>query len=140
MIGKCSSAGALRFCLLAVLAGTAHQAAAGPSSDTPSADAQRWLREVVVSAPRMKAPLVLEMDAKAPRQPLPAHDGADYLKAVPGFSIIRKGGTDGDPVFRGMAASRINLQLDGEQIVGGCSMRMDPPTAYVFRRPTIASS
>jgi iron complex outermembrane receptor protein len=90
------------------------------------------LREVVVTAARMQRPLVVEADARAPRQPLPAHDGADYLKTVPGFSVIRKGGTDGDPVFRGMAASRVNVQVDGEQVLGGCGMRMDPPTAYVF--------
>lgn len=90
------------------------------------------LREVIVTAPRMQSPLLVETDPKAPRQPIPANDGADYLKSVPGFSVIRKGGADGDPVFRGMAASRVNLQLDGEQILGGCGMRMDPPTAYVF--------
>lgn len=90
------------------------------------------LREVVVTAARMQQPLIVEADARAPRQPLPAHDGADYLKTVPGFSVIRKGGTDGDPVFRGMAASRVNVQVDGEQVLGGCGMRMDPPTAYVF--------
>lgn len=90
------------------------------------------LREVVVTAARMQQPLIVEADARAPRQPLPAHDGADYLKTVPGFSVIRKGGTDGDPVFRGMAASRVAVQVDGEQVLGGCGMRMDPPTAYVF--------
>ncbi|MCE1228806.1 MAG: TonB-dependent copper receptor, partial [Firmicutes bacterium] len=62
----------------------------------------------------------------------PAHDGADYLKTIPGFSLIRKGGTDGDPVLRGMAGSRLVMLLDGEQLMGGCGMRMDPPTAYVF--------
>ena len=56
----------------------------------------------------------------------------DYPKATPGFSVIRKGGTDGDPVFRGMAASRVNLLIDGQPVLGGCGMRMDPPTAYVF--------
>jgi iron complex outermembrane receptor protein len=90
------------------------------------------LEEVVVTAPRMSAPLRVVTDPKQPRQPLPAHDGADYLKAIPGFSVIRKGGTDGDPVFRGMAASRVNVLIDGQQVLGGCGMRMDPPTAYVF--------
>jgi iron complex outermembrane receptor protein len=88
--------------------------------------------EVVVTAPRMRAPLIIVTDPRQPRQPLPAHDGADYLKAIPGFSVIRKGGTDGDPVFRGMAASRVNISVDGQQVLGGCGMRMDPPTAYVF--------
>lgn len=90
------------------------------------------LDEVVVTASRMHAPLVVTTDPRAPRQPLPAHDGADYLKTIPGFSVIRKGGTDGDPVFRGMAASRVNILVDGEQLLGGCGQRMDPPTAYVF--------
>lgn len=88
--------------------------------------------EVVITAPHMSDPLSVITDPKAPRQPVPAHDGADYLKSIPGFSIIRKGGTDGDPVFRGMAASRLNVLMDGQYILGGCGGRMDPPTAYVF--------
>ncbi len=91
-----------------------------------------WLDEVVITAPQMEEPLVVETDPKAPRQPVPAHDGADYLKNITGFSVVRKGGTDGDPVFRGMAASRLNILLDGQYILGGCGGRMDPPTAYVF--------
>ena len=97
---------------------------------TPSNAAE--LETVVVTAPRMSAPLQVVMDPRQPHQPLPPHDGAGYLKAVPGFSVIRKGGTDGDPVFRGMAASRVNILIDGQQVLGGCGMRMDPPTAYVF--------
>ncbi len=87
---------------------------------------------LVVTAPAMSKPLVVETDPRLPRQPIPAHDGADYLKAMPGFSVIRKGGTDGDPVFRGMAGSRLGVLLDGQQILGGCGGRMDPPTAYVY--------
>lgn len=90
------------------------------------------LKTVVVTAEKTSKPLTVVTDPKAPRQPLPAHDGADYLKAIPGFSVIRKGGTDGDPVFRGMAGSRLNILLDGEMLFGGCGGRMDPPTAYVF--------
>jgi iron complex outermembrane receptor protein len=90
------------------------------------------LEEIVVTAVRMEQALTLLTDPKAPRQPLPAHDGADFLKTIPGFSVIRKGGADGDPVFRGMAGSRLSLLVDGEMILGGCSNRMDPPTAYVF--------
>jgi iron complex outermembrane receptor protein len=96
------------------------------------ADETATLDEVVVTAPQSAEPLTVKTDPKKPRQPVPAHDGADYLKTIPGFSVIRKGGTDGDPVFRGMAGSRLNILLDGEQILGGCGMRMDPPTAYVF--------
>jgi iron complex outermembrane recepter protein len=87
---------------------------------------------ILVTAPAMSRPLITETDPRAPRQPIPAHDGADYLKNIPGFSIIRKGGTDGDPVLRGMAGSRLGILLDGQQILGGCGGRMDPPTAYVY--------
>ena len=90
------------------------------------------LQEMVVTAPRMDEPLKVVTDPRQPRQPLPAHDGADFLKTIPGFSVIRKGGTDGDPVLRGMAGTRLNILLDGEQILGGCGGRMDPPTAYIF--------
>ena len=77
-------------------------------------------------------PLLVETDPRTPRQPMPAHDGADYLKTIPGFAVIRKGGTDGDPVLRGMAGSRLGVLLDGENVLGGCGSRMDPPTAYAF--------
>lgn len=108
---------------LAVLASFPLLAQAAPDVD---------LEPTVVTAPRMTAPLSTVTQPKSPRQPVPAHDGADYLKTIPGFNVIRKGGTDGDPVLRGMAGSRLNILLDGEQILGGCGNRMDPPTAYVF--------
>ncbi|AMO36816.1 TonB-dependent copper receptor [Thauera humireducens] len=95
-------------------------------------DVDTRLDSVVVTAPVASAPLTVTTDPKAPRQPLPAHDGADMLKSIPGFSVIRKGGADGDPVFRGMAGSRLGILQDGQEIHGGCGGRMDPPTAYVY--------
>jgi len=90
------------------------------------------LPAVVVTTTHTQQPLVVAADPKAPAQPVPAHDGADVLKSIPGFSVIRKGGADGDPVLRGLAGSRLGIQIDGEHIFGGCGNRMDPPTAYVF--------
>lgn len=90
------------------------------------------LDPMVVIAPQMNGVLNVSTDPKAPRQPIPAQDGADLLKNIPGFAVTRKGGSDGDPLFRGMAASRLGILLDGEMILGGCGGRMDPPTAYVF--------
>ncbi|KJU86230.1 TonB-denpendent receptor [Candidatus Magnetobacterium bavaricum] len=102
------------------------------SSPAPNTHGIYDLEEVVVTAPVSVEPLTVTTNPKAPHQPVPAHDGAEYLKGISGFSIIRKGGTDGDPVFRGMSGSRLNILLDGQQIFGGCGGRMDPPTAYVF--------
>ena len=90
------------------------------------------LGEVVVTAPPMQDPLTVVLDPKVPLQPVPAADGAAYLKNIPGFSVVRKGGTSGDLVFRGMSGSRLNILVDDSNILGGCGMRMDPPTAYVF--------
>ena len=70
-------------------------------------------------------------DTKLPRQPVPASDGADYLKTVPGFSLIRSGGTNGDPVLRGMFGSRLNLLADGGHMDGACPARMDNTLSYV---------
>ncbi|MDR0529871.1 MAG: TonB-dependent copper receptor [Zoogloeaceae bacterium] len=96
------------------------------------AENERTLTPLIITAPAMDASLEATFDPKKPQQPQPANDGASFLKTIPGVSVIRKGGANGDPVFRGMAASRLHILLDGEQILGGCGGRMDPPTAYVF--------
>lgn len=90
------------------------------------------LDEVVVTAPAVSNPLMVETDPKAPRQPVPAADGGGYLKNIPGFSAARKGGTASDPVLRGLGGTRLNVLLDGTNLLGGCPSRMDPTTAYVF--------
>lgn len=95
-------------------------------------DIARQAVTIEVTARASERPLEVVSDPRMPRQPIPAHDGADYLKTIPGFSVIRKGGTDGDPVLRGLAGSRLGLLLDGEGVLGGCGNRMDPPTAYAF--------
>lgn len=90
------------------------------------------LEPIVVTATPMRDPLTIITDAKAPRQPLPAADGAGLLKSIPGFSVTRKGGSGGDPLLRGLGAGRLNILIDGSSAFGGCGMRMDPPTAYIY--------
>ncbi|MCF3648911.1 TonB-dependent copper receptor [Synoicihabitans lomoniglobus] len=90
------------------------------------------LDPVVVTTARSRQPLIVATDPKAAAQPAHAHDGADVLKNIPGFAVIRKGGADGDPMLRGMAGSRLGILVEGEGVLGGCSFRMDPPTAYIF--------
>ncbi|MEZ7204576.1 TonB-dependent copper receptor [Pseudoalteromonas sp. DY56-GL79] len=88
------------------------------------------IEKIVVIAP-MQTPITLTTDTKAVRQPLPAQDGADLLSSIAGFSLIKKGGASADPVFRGMAGSRIAIIANNGQTLGGCGSRMDPPTAYI---------
>lgn len=89
------------------------------------------LDTIVITAAPQTSPLTVVTDPKQPRQPVPASDGADYLKTIPGFSVVRKGGSNGDPVFRGMFGSRLNILTDGGTILGGCGGRMDTPTSYI---------
>ena len=86
---------------------------------------------VEVTAPSAPEPLGTVLDPRQPRG-CPARDGAEALRPVPGFALVRKGGSGGDPVLRGMAGSRLGILVDGEETPGGCGGRMDPPTAYVL--------
>lgn len=87
---------------------------------------------IVVTGELMRKPLSVVTDPKKPRLPLPAYDGAGFLKTIPGFSISRKGGAGGDPSLRGLGGSRINIVNDGQHVYGTCGGRMDPPTAYIY--------
>jgi iron complex outermembrane receptor protein len=86
---------------------------------------------VVITAVAPDSPLTFITNPKTPRQPLPASDGTDYLKTIPGFSAIRNGGTNGDPVLRGMFGSRLNILTNGSSMPGACPARMDAPSSYI---------
>ncbi|WP_409277292.1 TonB-dependent copper receptor [Pseudomonas defluvii] len=89
------------------------------------------LSPTVITAVAPSSPLTVVTNPKDPRQPVPASDGADYLKTIPGFSAIRAGGTNGDPVLRGMFGSRLNILTNGGVMLGACPNRMDAPTSYI---------
>ncbi|KVN45677.1 TonB-dependent copper receptor [Burkholderia ubonensis] len=101
---------------------------AGPAVQAGAAD---LLPPVEVVASPLRTPLVVVTNPKTPRQPLPASDGADYLKTIPGFASIRSGGTNGDAVLRGMFGSRLNILANGMPTLGACPGRMDAPTSYI---------
>ncbi|MTC53632.1 TonB-dependent copper receptor [Providencia alcalifaciens] len=85
---------------------------------------------MIVTAP-VDSSLMISTSPKTPRQPVPASDGSDYLKTIPGFSQIRNGGTNGDPVFRGMFGSRLKIMTNDSEMLGACPSRMDAPTSYI---------
>lgn len=109
--------------LLALFPAAAHAESPDPGVIT--------LETVVVTAAAPASPLQWVTDPRLPRQPVPASDGADYLKTVPGFSAIRNGGTNGDPVLRGMSGSRLNILTNDGNLMGACPSRMDNPLSYV---------
>ncbi len=86
---------------------------------------------VVVLGVAPVAAATFTTDPKLPRQPVPASDGADYLKTIPGFSTLRSGGTNGDPVLRGMFGSRIALLTNDGVLSGACPSRMDNAMSYI---------
>ncbi|MDQ1107618.1 iron complex outermembrane receptor protein [Stenotrophomonas rhizophila] len=130
------SAGALtRLSVSLSLALAALPLQAAERDDAPTIDT------LVVTASAPSSPLHWVTDPRLPRQPVPASDGADYLKTVPGFAAIRNGGTNGDPVLRGMFGSRLNIVSNEGNLIGACPSRMDNPLSYIapetFDRLTI---
>ncbi|EJP28832.1 TonB-dependent copper receptor [Selenomonas sp. FOBRC9] len=124
----------------AYAADTMHNMEMGMNGMTGSAIAQTvpdesyefTLPEIVVTGYRSESPLTIVTDPRRPRQPIPAADGGGYLKSIPGFSVVRKGGIGGDPMMRGMGGSRMVMQMDGMSMAGGCPNRMDPTATYAF--------
>jgi len=111
---------------LILVALTAHAAQAAESHHSAKHDDS----VMIVTAPA-SSPLEVITSPKTPRQPVPASDGSDYLKTIPGFSQIRNGGTNGDPVFRGMFGSRLRILTNNGEMLGACPSRMDAPTSYI---------
>ncbi|WP_341668399.1 TonB-dependent copper receptor [Alcaligenes sp. SDU_A2] len=107
-----------------VLAWTAHPVQAQP----PSVET---LSPIVVTGVAPESPLQFSTNPRLPRLPLPASDGTDYLKTIPGFAAIRNGGSNGDPVLRGMFGSRLAILANGSAMPGACPGRMDAPTSYI---------
>jgi iron complex outermembrane receptor protein len=69
------------------------------------------------------------VDIRVEKQPM--GDGAEVLRRLPGFSMIRQGGIGSAPVFRGLGGSRLGVVIDGVPYAGACNHGMDPATTYV---------
>ncbi len=105
---------------------------APPTSTSAHVDAAiTTFDTIVVTSVAPSQAMTFITDTKLPRQPVPASDGADYLKTIPGFSTVRSGGTNGDPVLRGMFGSRLNLLTSDGHMYGACPSRMDNAMSYV---------
>lgn len=89
------------------------------------------LTPMVITGVAQQSPLTVVTDPKIPRQPVPASDAGDYLQTIPGFSAVRGGGSNSDPVFRGMFGSRLNMLTNGGVMLGACPNRMDSPSSYI---------
>ncbi|WP_417319133.1 TonB-dependent receptor domain-containing protein [Emcibacter sp.] len=61
---------------------------------------------------------------------LPAADGGDFLRSLPGVDGSRMGGHGIDPIIRGQARTQLNIINNGVFTYNGCPNRMDPPSSY----------
>ena len=111
--------------LSAILSPAFAQHASHPATSADTFD------RITVTARAPSSALTWQTDPRLPRQPVPASDGADYLKTVPGFAAVRNGGTNGDPVLRGMFGSRLGILSNDGVMVGACPSRMDNPLSYI---------
>lgn len=119
---------ALALAVPAALLGIPVCAAADDDADTRAV----FTDAIIVTGYQARTPLTLITDPREPRQPIPAADGAGYLKTIPGFSVVRKGGVSADPMMRGMGGSRLMMQMNGGMMGGACPNRMDPVATYAF--------
>lgn len=67
--------------------------------------------------------------------PMPAQDGGELLRQVPGVTSGRMGGYGLELVIRGQQQNQLNVIDAGAFTYGGCPNRMDPPasTATFYR-------
>ncbi|MBO1926233.1 TonB-dependent receptor plug domain-containing protein [Thiomicrorhabdus sp. 6S2-11] len=60
-----------------------------------------------------------------------ATDLVDIIADSPSVSVNQAGGVSGFPVIRGIADNRLNVQVDGMQLVASCPNHMNTPLSYV---------
>ena len=109
-ITACQLRRALALTIPAVLLGAPAYAANTVGTDASDTDARNTFTDaIIVTGYHARTPLTLSTDPRDPRQPVPAADGAGYLKTIPGFSVVRKGGVSADPLMRGMGGSRLMM-------------------------------
>lgn len=89
------------------------------------------LQTVIITDISEKLPLIKEIN-NSDKSIFLQHDGGAILKNIEGFSGIRRGGSNIDPVYRGLKNNQLNYIVDGiAKIEGGCPNRMDPALSHI---------
>ena len=88
--------------------------------------------ELIKSSAKNNHPVKIERINKFELLKSANQDIAKTLQSKPNISVIRKGGTNVDPVVRGFKSTQLNVTIDGGiRIEGGCPNRMDPAISHV---------
>ena len=86
----------------------------------------------ITASPFDYRPYLTDVVSREEIERMPARDVGDILRSQPNVSGIRKGGSNLDPVVRGLKFSQLNVQTNtGQKIEGGCPNRMDPAASHI---------
>ena len=90
------------------------------------------LPSVVVTAPRGGAQTVPTLDeANIAGMRAATSDTASLLRDVPGVSLYGAGGVSSLPAIHGLADDRLNIKVDGVEIVASCPNHMNSALSYI---------
>jgi iron complex outermembrane recepter protein len=60
-----------------------------------------------------------------------AGDTAQLLEGHPGVSLYGNGGVSSLPAIHGMADDRVQIKVDGMELISACANHMNPPLSYI---------
>mgnify|MGYP000206318386 CR=1 FL=1 len=87
-------------------------------------EVHRFLNEVIIIGKKSK-----DVDYKKHIKPLSTLD--QYLEKSSKINMIKRGNYAWEPSINNMLSDRISVTIDGMQIFGACTDKMDPITSYV---------
>lgn len=91
----------------------------------PTEDSLKLIRlneVVVISAGR-------QLDHQKQRKPLSTLD--EFLESSRSIKMVKRGAYAWEPTMNDMASERLAITIDGMQVFGACTDKMDPITSYV---------
>src|SRR5690554_7913523 len=92
------------------------------SQDDTLASAQNY-KEIVIQGQKKKNKDKTALQLQASTDKL--------LSTTPGITLIKRGNFALEPTIRGLNAGQINTTIDGMQMFGACTDRMDPISSYI---------
>ena len=110
------------FILVSVLFQSIHSQEKKKKVDT--LEVHRFLKEVIIIGKKRK-----DIDNKKYIKPLSTLD--QFLEESSKITMIKRGNYAWEPTINNMLSDRISVTIDGMQIFGACTDKMDPITSYV---------
>ena len=118
-----SSRGILMGWFLAAVVGLCFIPSVSAQDFTPDSLKLTDLKEVVVINP------ATTVNHQKLRKPLSTLD--EFLEASQSINMIKRGAYAWEPTMNSMSSERLSVTIDGMQIFGACTDKMDPITSYI---------